>query len=177
VELGLTDRGIADLNLWSAVLSAAGCVVGGFLSDRLGRRRMLALYVALMAVPVLYLARVLEAHGWILPVDTTDPDRPVAAAALVSAFWIAVLVYSVFQGLMYGTRSALFMDVTDPKVAATQFTAYMALMNLTIAYSAAWQGWWIERFGYPSTLLVDALFGLACLVLLPFMKKRPAAPG
>ena len=59
-----------------------------------------------------------------------------------------------------------------PAVAATQFTAYMALLNLVIAYSAAWQGWWIERFGYPNTLLVDGCFGLVCILLLPLMTKR-----
>jgi MFS family permease len=174
VELGLSDRRIGDLNLWSAILAAGGCVVGGLLSDKFGRRRMLALYIVLMAGPVLYLALVLQRHGWILPVDMEDPNRPMVPALLVSAFWTATLVYSVFQGLMYGTRTALFMDVTDPKVAATQFTAYMALLNLTISYSAGWQGWWIERFGYPGTLVADAAFGMLCLALLPLMSKRKA---
>jgi len=133
---------------------------------------MLALYFTLMAVPTLYLALVLKQNGWIMPVDVEAVDRPLAPQAVITAFWIAVLVYSVFQGLMYGSRTALFMDVTNPAVAATQFTAYMALMNLTISYSAAWQGWWIERFGYPGTLLVDALFGLVCIATLPLMSPR-----
>jgi PAT family beta-lactamase induction signal transducer AmpG len=88
------------------------------------------------------------------------------------AFWIATLVYNAFNGLMYGTRAAIFMDVTNPAVAATQFTAYMALLNLTISYSAMWQGIAIEAWGYPKTLLVDAIFGIACLALLPFMSRR-----
>ena len=65
-------------------------------------------------------------------------------------------------------------------MAATQFTGYMALMNLAIAYSAQWQGWAIERWGYPLTLTADALFGLVCLACLPFMRavKKPGpAPG
>jgi MFS family permease len=179
VEIGLNDNAIATLSLWSTILSAAFCVIGGQLSDKLGRRRMLALYFTLMAVPTLYLALVLKQNGWIMPVDVEAVDRPLAPQAVITAFWIAVLVYSVFQGLMYGSRTALFMDVTNPAVAATQFTAYMALMNLTISYSAAWQGWWIERFGYPGTLLVDALFGLVCIATLPLMgprRKRPPAP-
>ena len=51
--------------------------------------------------------------------------------------------------MMYGARAALFMDVSNPRVAATQFTAYMALLNLGIAYSARWQGWAVDRYGYP----------------------------
>ena len=64
---------------------------------------------------------------------------------------------------MYGTRSAIMMDITNPKVAATQFTAYMAMMNLAIAIAASWQGVAVEAWGYPVTLLVDAITGLACL--------------
>ena len=39
------------------------------------------------------------------------------------------------------------------------------------AYSAKWQGWAIERFGYPKTLLIDAVFGLVCIAVLPLMKQ------
>jgi PAT family beta-lactamase induction signal transducer AmpG len=95
----------------------------------------------------------------------------VVPAALLSAFWLASISYAVVQGLMYGTNSAIFMDVTNPAVAATQFTAYMALSNVAISYSATWQGLAIEAWGYPTTLLIDAIFGVACLAVLPFMKK------
>jgi len=173
VELGLNDRSIANLNLWSAVLAALGCVVGGQLSDKLGRRPTLAVYIAIMSIPVVYLAFQLQGAGWIMPVDMDDPNRPVAAAALITAFWVATLVYAVFNGLMYGTRTALFMDITNPAVAATQFTAYMAMLNLNISYSAWWQGWWIERFGYPSTLFMDSGVGLVCLGVLIFLRPRP----
>ena len=46
-------------------------------------------------------------------------------------------------------------------------------MNLAISYSATWQGIAIEALGYPNTLLIDALTGLLCLAVLPFIK--PAA--
>jgi predicted MFS family arabinose efflux permease len=89
-------------------------------------------------------------------------------------FWYASLVYAAIQGLGYGVRTALFMDVTNPRVAATQFTAYMALMNLVISYSAAWQGRAIEALGYPLTLALDAAFGVLSLALLPLMTPRRA---
>lgn len=175
VEIGMDDNAISMLALWSTVLSAAGCVAGGLLSDRLGRKRMLSLYIVIMAVPVLYLAQLLQRYGWIMPVDVNAPDRPLAPAVVITAFWWATLVYSLFNGLMYGTRTALFMDVTTVAVAATQFTAYMALLNVNIFYSSVWQGWWIERFGYPSTLLVDAAFGMLCLAVIPLMRRRGPA--
>jgi len=46
-------------------------------------------------------------------------------------------------------------------------------MNLTIAYSAAWHGIAIEAWGYPRTIVVDALVGLICLALIPFMARKP----
>jgi len=171
VELGMDDDQVATLGLWSSLLMAMFCVAGGFFSDRFGRRRTLFVYLALMSLPVFWLMAELTRYGWIMPVSTTAANRTVAPGALVTALWIATLAYAVAQGLMYGTRSAIMMDVTNPKVAATQFTAYMALMNLAISYSATWQGIAIEAWGYPNTMLVDGILGLACLVFLPWMKR------
>jgi MFS transporter, PAT family, beta-lactamase induction signal transducer AmpG len=44
------------------------------------------------------------------------------------------------------------------------------LLNLSIAYSAIWQGIAIEAFGYPNTMLIDAIVGLFCLALLPWIR-------
>ena len=170
VDLGLSDDSVAWLSLWTQVVSAACMVLGGWLSDRYGRRRTLFVYLALMSLPVLYLMTMLMQYGWVMPNPADGPLKRVAPVALVTALWVATLLYAVAQGLMYGTRSAIFMDVTNPRVAATQFTAYMAMMNLAIAYSATWQGLAIEALGYPKTLLIDALSGLLCLAVLPFIK-------
>ncbi|MBK6471931.1 MAG: MFS transporter [Betaproteobacteria bacterium] len=175
VEVGMNDDSVAWLSLWSSVISAACMVFGGWLSDRWGRRRMLGLYLALMSLPVLYLMSALLEHQWIMPVAAEA--RRAAPAALVTAVWVATLLYAVAQGLMYGTRSAIMMDVTNPAVAATQFTAYMAMMNLAIAYSATWQGIAIEALGYPKTLLIDAVIGLICLAVLPFIKPSATPAG
>ncbi|OYT93591.1 MAG: hypothetical protein CFE43_02390 [Burkholderiales bacterium PBB3] len=175
VELGFDDDQVGQLNLWSSLFSAVFCVLGGFLSDRFGRRRTLFVYLALMSLPVFYLMTELSRYGWVMPVSTTAENRPAVPAALVTALWVSGLVYAAFMGLMYGTRSAIMMDVTNPAVAATQFTAYMALMNLAISYSATWQGIAIEAWGYPTTLMVDGIFGLACLLVLPWLKRMEGA--
>jgi PAT family beta-lactamase induction signal transducer AmpG len=177
VELGLDDTRVGWINLWSTIISALGCVAGGWLSDRFGRLRTLALYLFATAIPTLALALAMQRHGWIMPVAPDAPHRAVPAAALVSMFWWATLSYAIPQGLMYGTRTALFMDVTTPRVAATQFTAYMALLNLVISYSANWQGWTVERWGYPATLALDSALGLISIALLPLMRPARAKPG
>ncbi len=171
VELGLSDREIATLSLWSTILSAAFCVVGGKVSDRFGRRRMLAIYLVLTAVPTAWLAWQMQHFGWVMPVTPGGTQTRAIPAELPRALWIASLAYTIPQGLMYGTRIALFMDVTNPAVAATQFTGYMALLNVAIAVSARWQGWAAENWGYPITLSLDAVLALVAVPLLAWMGK------
>ena len=174
VELGLSDNQVAQLNLATTVTFAFACVAGGWLSDRFGRRRMLALFIFLTVLPTLWLAWSMWQAHWIMPVEMNQANRPQPSAALVATFWAATISFSVFQGLYYGVRTALFMDVTTKAVAATQFTAYMALSNLVITYTSWWQGQSIVRWGYPVTLAIDAAVGLIVVFLLPLMRPRPA---
>ncbi len=175
-DLGMTNEEIAQLTLLATLIAAAGCIVGGAMSDRFGRRKSVAIYVVLTLVPTLFMAWSLHHHGWVAPVE--GGEKPAVPPGLVGAFWVAACTFSFIQGLIYGSRTALFMDLSNPAVAATQFTAYMSLMNLVISYTAWWQGYAIERWGYVTTLLIDASVGLLCIAALPFMKPRPPAqPG
>jgi MFS family permease len=180
VELGLSDDRIGVLGLWSGLAGALGCVVGGWLSDRFGRRRMIALFILAMSVPGVWLALAMQQAGHIAAVDPAIAAAAGAAAAepgLVATFLAACIAFNFAQGLQYGASTALFMDITTPAVAATQFTAYMALSNLAISYSAAWQGQSIVRLGYPMTLALDATIGLVSMTLLPWIRPLPAAPA
>ena len=177
VEFGMSNDQIAALSLVSTLLAATGCVIGGHLSDRFGRRRSLALYVVCMTVPNLVLAAAMRKHGWVMPAGPGAATRPAAPEALLWTYWGMVLVYSWLQGLMYGARSALYMDISNPAVGATQFTAYMATLNLVIAYSAAWLGQSAVKLGYPATLTLDAAVGLLCLVVLPMVKPATDGPS
>ena len=172
VELGMTDAGVASLSLWTNLLSGAAMVAGGLLADRFGRRRMLGLFMALQSVPVLLLAWLLWQQGYVTPREPGGPPLDTLITMLV----VCTLLFNIPYGLMYGTRSAVMMDITDPRAAGTQFTSYMAMMNLAIAFSATWQGVSIEVLGYPITLLLDALLGLCCLALLPWLVP-PRAEG
>jgi MFS family permease len=179
VELGLNDMQLGWLNLWSTVLAAVGCVLGGLLSDRWGRQRMLAIYVVLSSLPALWLAYQLQSMGWIMPSEKAIEGVGKSATvpiALVTCLWIAAISYNFIQGLMYGTRTALYMDLCRSEIAATQFTAYMSLMNLALTYSAWWQGQSATRWGYPITLTIDALAGCLCLVPLAMISMPRQNP-
>lgn len=172
VEIGLSDHAIASLGLVTTLVAGSCCVLGGCLSDALGRRRMMALYLAGTAVPTVWMGLALLRHGWIMPVDPTLSQRPLGPPSLVTVYWATAILFAVFQGLMYGTRTALFMDICEPAVAATQFSAYMAMLNFVIFYSGVWQGLTIRRWGYPVTLFIDAAAGLVCIALLPWITPR-----
>jgi len=177
VDLGFDDDQVASLSLWTTLCQSAGCIIGGWLSDRLGRRRSLAWFIVAMTPVTLWLAWTLWHVGWIHPVDPAHRAGVVVPALAVTVFWVTSLAYCLANGMMYGARAALFMDVSNARVAATQFTAYMALLNLGIAYSAKWQGWAVDRYGYPITLLADAFIGLLCLIFLAAMGNiRSASP-
>jgi MFS family permease len=178
VELGLDDRKIGYLGLASTALSSTFCILGGWLSDRYGRRRTLAIFIAGTTVPTLAMAAAMHHFHWVLPISPLAPGRPMPSHELVQLFWGLALTYAIFQGLMYGVGTAIYMDVTTPAVAATQFTAYMALCNIVYSYTSTWQGHALVRWGYPATLTLDAVFGLVSITLLPFMGRlrRAEAP-
>ncbi len=175
VEVGLSDDQIATMGLIGAVAAASGSVAGGWISDRTGHRKTLAVYILLTLIPTASLAVVMQQNGWILPIDPGSPDARVPSEIVVSTFWYGTIVYGFFSGLTYGTRMAIFMKVCDPKIAATQFTAYMAASNMAISYSSYWQGATVERWGYPTTLAIDCVAGLACLAVLPLITPRDDA--
>jgi PAT family beta-lactamase induction signal transducer AmpG len=182
VDLGLDDAAIGRLGLASSLVSAVGCVLGGWLSDRLGRRRTLAVFIALTAVPTLGLAAALQAAGHVLPSDPATLAGATPDAGLVATFWAAMLAFTFFQGLTYGSSAALYMDITNPAIAATQFTAYMALGNLVAWYTSSWQGLALSAWGYPATLCLDAALGVVAVGLLPWLggtavRVARGAPG
>ncbi|MDR7271571.1 PAT family beta-lactamase induction signal transducer AmpG [Pelomonas saccharophila] len=168
VDLGLSNEQIGWLATASQAATALTCIAGGWLSDRINLRRALASYVALLSLPGLYLMWELQRQGW-------APGQA-APAALVTAFMAAVVVYQLLFGFIYGARVAVFIGITQPAVAATQFAAYMALTNLSITYSVVWQGHAVQHWGYAATLGLDALVGLSCLLLLPLLQIKKPSP-
>lgn len=174
VELGMDDGAVATMNFWSTLIGAAGCLSGGLIADRFDRRRALTWYILLMSIPVFVMSLVLQHFNWIMPL-APDAAKPVVPALLMTAFWVTTLVYAYFNGMMYSATTAIFMDVTNPVVAGTQFTAYMAMFNLAISYSATWQGISIEAWGYPGTMIVDGFYGMLYLLVLPLTRKRPGS--
>ena len=159
VDIGMSDGDIATLNIASTILSAFGCIVGGWLADKLGHRRMLAAYYGLTVLPVLFMAVVSSGDSGI-------------SAITVPMYFAAALSFSLFMGMHYGTSAAIFMGLTNPAIAATQFTGFMALRNLTISYTNAWQGAAVAEWDYSTMFYIDAALAVIPILLIPFLRER-----
>ena len=119
-ELGWSDTEYAQVSGgWGLVFGLAGSVLGGFVADRLGHRRTIA--GGCVALAALWLGFSLAQPLW-------EERDFITAFLLLDALFMSLTTVGFF---------ALAMGVSWPKVAATQFTAYMALANL----SAVWGGW------------------------------------
>ena len=125
-----------------------GSVVGGWLADKLGHKRMVA--IAAAALGLVWIGFAAGSEWW--------PDGDF------------ILVYFCAQELLTGTLSAalfaLLMGVSWPVVAASQFTAYMALINLGRTLGSKLAGPLTETFGTRGSFLALGMFEIAVLALL-----------
>ena len=90
-------------------------------------------------------------------------DPPVVFLALM-----AMLYFSI--GLATSSLYALFMDLTDRRLAATQFCMFMAAVNLCESWSTKLLGHFVFTWGYGWSFVAVAMFSYASLVLLPWLK-------
>jgi len=159
VDLGMSQSDIAEISMYTGVLSAFGCVLGGWMGDKIGQRKHIAIWYFFSSLPVFYLA-------WLLKGQTGVGDLTIAQ------YYPAAIAAALFTGLFYGVGSAVFMGLTNPLVAATQFTGYMALKNVAHSYSNYWQGSAVDQYGYSTVMFIDGMIVLLPILILPFMVPR-----
>jgi MFS transporter, PAT family, beta-lactamase induction signal transducer AmpG len=119
---------------WGLVFGGVFAAVGGVLTDHIGRRKLAA--IASCALAVGWIAFVLLQPYWTY--------NPIAyALGFYEAACQATLSVSLF---------ALCMDLAWPRIAGSQFSAYMALLNFstTLGYLFAGRAneWWSFRGVY-----------------------------
>jgi len=158
VDYGLAETQIAELRVYNTATMAIGCLIGGLLGDRFGIKKAVGGAYFLTALPTLVLAVQISSVG--------------LESVSILVFYGVVISHGLFYGMAFGVRSAIFMGMTNPAVAATQFTAFMAMSNLAISFGNYWQGMIAERIDYAAVLYVDSLLGLLVILLIPFLQSR-----
>ena len=128
----------------NGVVSAIGCVMGGWVADRLGRWwAYFGSGVAIAAVAILM---------------ALAPRTP-------GCFTIGVLVYALFCGMAYAAFSAVVLLAIGRGAASTKYATLSSLGNVPIVYMTASNGWVHDRFGTASMLHSEALVAIFCIVL------------
>jgi len=158
VDYGMTNTHLSQLAIAVAIVSALGCVVGGLLGDKLGVKRVVRTAYLLTTLPTLFLAYQISTIGL-----TNIP---------MFVFVATILTHSLLFGMAFAVRMAIFMGMTNPIVAATQFTTYMAISNVAISVGNYWQGAVAERFEYSTALYIDAALVIFAVSIIPFLKDR-----
>ena len=140
---------------WVNLLAVAVLLGGGWVSDRLGAvrlQRAVLVFVVLLFLSVSFL------HAqW--------PARPVAAGGL--------LALNLIDPFMSVAALPLLMNLCDRRVAGSQFTAYMALLNFGDVLGAKVNGWALSFTTAPVVALAGA--AVVALALWGLRSVRPAA--
>ena len=158
VDYGLMEGSVSAVIATYTVCAAMGCILGGFLADRLGLRpTLLAAYLG-TALMALTLAIAIDRDGL----------QAVSYVMLVTVIATNGMIF----GCAFGARSASLMGVSNPAVGATMFTTFMAMSNLTVSFANFWQGQVAERFDYAAVLYIDAALVLIPVCVIPFLRSR-----
>lgn len=155
-RLGWSQEGVgAMMGGLPLLFGLVGSAAGGFIADRFGHRRVAGLAAALLGATW---------AGFGL-VPTWWPSD-----AFVTGFYCA---QELFTGALTATLFALFADVAWPRVAATQFTAFMALMNFGRTLGGKLVGPVEETFGVAGVFVgFGAAQLVAILLLLPIDPRQ-----
>jgi len=152
----LIDRG-ADQDAVGAFLALpvvaamiAGAIGGGWCADRFGHRALVAGSVVAIGLGVSALA--------------AADDLGASPTALMA---VALPIY-LLLGVLTASSYALFMDLSDPAIGGTQFSAYMSATNMCEAWAVATAGalaGGLDRAWAPAALRDGLDYGPAFLAL------------
>jgi PAT family beta-lactamase induction signal transducer AmpG len=143
-------------------LGLGGSILGGLLADCVGAKRMAGISTVLLGAT--WITFGLTPLAW----QTT---LIVSVFLLLTEFFASVLSVSLF---------ALFMGLCWPAVAATQFTAYMAILNLSNTCGAWYAGRLRDAYSFSEILLGMGIFQIVAilawlLVIDPHERNRRLA--
>jgi MFS family permease len=126
------------------ILSAAGCLIGGWICDRMDRKLAYVLYGVLQAASAIGMALA----------PRTEP---------MFIFWTCL--YAVITGLTFAGFTAFVLEAMGTGAAATKYNVFASLSNAPIYYMTVLDGWAYTRWGPRGMLNIEAALGLLGMVL------------
>ncbi|HSH16635.1 MAG TPA: MFS transporter, partial [Verrucomicrobiae bacterium] len=155
----LVDRGVPAGSVgWLFGVPVVGAtivggLIGGWFADRFGRVRMIIAGMTGFAAMVLILAAL----------------NSLPTASRIPFFLVLTGLYFCI-GLFTVASYALFMELSRPPLAATQFSAFMAATNGCEAWASWLGGLIVSRLDYGAAFVVMSFVSLAVLPLLKWIK-------
>ena len=151
----LTDLGWSEVEVGSAfsLTTAAtllGSLAGGFLADKLGRVRVAQVTLVYLVMTSTVFFQMGSSSGGILLIGS-------------AVFFGAGLFLSAFFGLL--------MTLSDSHMSATQFSFFMAGVNLCESWSGWAAGRWANSFGYDKAFLILSGISLLAIPVLGALKR------
>lgn len=129
--------------VFGGIVSAVGCVLGGYLSDRMDRKVSYAAYGALQALCAVAMA---------------------LAPRTELMYIVFTLAYALITGLTYAGFSAVVLEAIGRGAAATKYNVFASLSNIPIAYMTVADGWARTRWNESAMLYTEAAVGVAALL-------------
>ncbi len=135
----------------SGLISALGCVVGGFIADRKG-------------IWFAYLA-----SGIACALVTIA----IAVMPMESSVYIGgVLFYAFTTGMVYAAFTAVVLFAIGKKHAATKFSLMGSLGNISVVYMTSFNGWMHDQYNSKLMLTFEAVLGILCVIIFIVVLKQ-----
>jgi MFS family permease len=132
--------------LWAVlhVSKTISSIIGGGLSDRFGRRKLIV-------------------SGWLLYAGIY---LGFAFATTSAMMWVLFVIYGVYFGLCEGAEKALIADLVAPETRGTAFGFYNLVIGIAALPASLLLGLIWQRWGAETALLTSASISLLATVLL-----------
>jgi len=144
---------VFQIGLISTVFSLAsvfGALAGGDFSDRFGRRKSIFFFVLMNMI---FAALLVFANDWLY----------------LTILWAAC---GFFSGGVTSILCAIFMDITNPEIGATEFSVLTSVSNVGWVFGNWISGNLVNLFGFYLTFLIAAFTFLPSFLILKYVRLK-----
>jgi MFS family permease len=134
----------------SPLVVIPGGLIGGVLSDRWGRKKT---YYALAIPSIIVVMSILFTRSLLL---------------LIIPYFINIFL----QTGRGAAARAMYMDATNPKIGATQYSIFNCLSNLSVVISGIFAGFLISLLGFKNVFIVIGMIIIIPVIILYFIKLK-----
>lgn len=149
-EFNLNISQIGLIMSLTLLVSAIGCLTSGIIADKIGKKKLLYIFISVSMIFIIALA---FADNWLL-------------------FTLLYTVLVFFQSGYITVAVALLMDVTNPRVGATQYAILTSFANASLLVGNTISGAMVSLFGYHRVFLYAAILLGPPLLVLYFIRKK-----